>query len=73
MIANGVKRYTVQSVADILGIYKGTVVNYEKRGIFPEPRRNPINGYREYMEEDIERLKTIIEGKSQQNKKKWEG
>jgi DNA-binding transcriptional MerR regulator len=73
MIANGVKRYTVQSVADILGIYKGTVVNYEKRGIFPEPRRNPINGYREYTEEDIERLKTIIEGKSQQNKKKWEG
>ncbi|MFA6635656.1 MAG: MerR family transcriptional regulator [Candidatus Omnitrophota bacterium] len=73
MIANGAKRYTVQSVADILGLYKGTVVNYEKRGIFPEPRRNPINGYREYTEEDIERLKTIIEGKSQQNKKKWEG
>lgn len=65
MIANGVKRYTVQGVANILGVYKGTVINYEKRGIFPEPRRNPINGYREYTEEDIEHLKTIIEGERQ--------
>jgi DNA-binding transcriptional MerR regulator len=67
MIANGAKKYTVQGVADILGIYKGTVINYEKRGIFPEPRRNPINGYREYTEEEIERLKTIMEGESHGN------
>jgi DNA-binding transcriptional MerR regulator len=65
MIANGAKRYTVQGVANILGVYKGTVINYEKRGIFPEPRRNPINGYREYTEEDIEHLKTIIEGETE--------
>jgi DNA-binding transcriptional MerR regulator len=62
MIANGVKKYTVQEVADILGIYRGTVINYEKKGIFPEPRRNPINGYREYTEEDIAYLKNILEG-----------
>ena len=64
MTVNGTKKYTVQDVADILGVYRGTVINYEKRGIFPDPRRNPINGYREYTEEDVERLKRIAEGKS---------
>ncbi len=62
MIAQGVKKYTVQEVADILGIYRGTVVNYEKRGVFPSPRRNVINRYREYTEEDIIYLKKILEG-----------
>ena len=64
MIARGTKKYTVQQVADILGLYRGTVINYEKRGIFPSPRRNPINGYREYTEEDVNNLREIIEGKS---------
>jgi DNA-binding transcriptional MerR regulator len=64
MIAHAVKKYTVQEVADMLGVYRGTVINYEKKGIFPSPRRNPINGYREYMEEDMEKLKAIMEGKS---------
>ena len=57
------KKYTVQEVADLLGIYRGTVINYEKKGIFPEPHRNPINGYREYTEEDIDTLRQILEGK----------
>lgn len=63
MIANGIKKYTVQEVADFLGIYRGTVINYEKKGVFPRARRNPINDYREYTEEDIDHLKKIIEGK----------
>lgn len=64
MIANSTKKYTVQEVANMLGIYRGTVINYEKRNIFPEPHRNPINGYREYAEEDVEKLKRILEGKA---------
>lgn len=64
MIANGSKKYNVQQVADILGVYRGTVINYEKKGIFPEPHRNPINGYREYTEVAITDLKKIIEGES---------
>ncbi|MGB2600963.1 MAG: MerR family transcriptional regulator [Candidatus Omnitrophota bacterium] len=63
MIARGLKKYTVQQVADSLGLYRGTVINYEKKGIFPDPRRNPINGYREYTEEDVNNLREIIEGK----------
>lgn len=64
MIKLGVKKYTVQQVADILGIYRGTVINYEKRKIFPRAYRNPINGYREYTEKDIGSLKNILEGKT---------
>ncbi len=63
MIVQGAKKYTVQEVADILGIYRGTVINYEKKDIFPLPRRNPINRYREYTEEDVEGLKRILDGK----------
>lgn len=56
------KKYNVQEVADLLGLYRGTVINYEKKSIFPEPKRNPINGYREYTEEDIGKLREIVEG-----------
>ncbi len=64
-IAVNMKKYTIQQVADMLGLYRGTVINYEKKGVFPDPRRNPINGYREYGSEDIERLKRIlVEGSS---------
>lgn len=61
MIAGIKKKYTVQEVADILGIYRGTVINYEKKGVFPAPRRNPINGYREYTKENVDKLKKILE------------
>ena len=54
------RRYNINEVANILGIYKGTIKNYEDRGIFPKPRRNPINKYREYAPEDIEILKRIL-------------
>jgi len=62
MISQSVKKYTVQEVADMLGIYRGTVINYEKKDIFPIPQRNPINGYREYTEENVTQLKRILEG-----------
>ena len=54
------RTYNIQEVANILGLYKGTVLNYEKKHIFPKARRNPINRYREYTKEDIERLKSIL-------------
>ena len=63
-IINSNKKFTVGQVANMLGIYRGTVINYEKRNIFPDPRRNPINGYREYTEVDIDILKRILEGQT---------
>ena len=62
MVVKSLKKFNVHEVAEILGICRGTMMNYEKKGIFPPPKRNPINGYREYTEEDIESLRRIIEG-----------
>ena len=52
--------YNIQEVADILGLYKGTILNYEKKHIFPKARRNPINRYREYSKDDVDRMKRIL-------------
>lgn len=62
IILPGIKKFTVQQVADMLGLYRGTVINYEKKGIFPPVKRNPINGYREYTEDDIKYMRDILEG-----------
>lgn len=54
------RKYNIQEVANILGIYRGTIKNYETKGIFPKARRNPINKYREYTPQDIDILKRIL-------------
>lgn len=54
------RKYNIQEVANILGIYKGTIKNYEEKGIFPKSRRNPINKYREYAPQDIDILRRIL-------------
>lgn len=54
------KRYhSTQEVARILGISKQTLLRYEKKKIFPKPRRNPINKRREYSLDEIIKLKKI--------------
>ncbi len=55
------RKYNIQQVAHILGIYKGTIVNYEKKHVFPKAYRNPINNYREYTEDDVKKLKSILQ------------
>jgi len=54
------KYFTAQEVAYKLGISKQTLLRYEKKGIFPKPRRNLVNGWREYTEYDIERMRKIL-------------
>ena len=54
------RKYNIQEVAGMLGIYKGTVKNYEAKGIFPKARRNPINKYREYTPQDVDILRRIL-------------
>jgi len=53
------KRYTSSEVAKILGIYKRTLFNWEKAGKIPKAKRDPMNNYRYYTEEDIIKLKKI--------------
>ena len=60
VLAMAERVYNIQEVADILGLYKGTVLNYEKKHIFPKAHRNPINNYREYTKENLEKLKHIL-------------
>jgi len=52
--------YTTQDIAKMLGISKQTLLRYEKRKIFPRPKRNPINKRREYSIMDLGKLKSIL-------------
>jgi DNA-binding transcriptional MerR regulator len=45
--------YTAKEFADRIGVSKGTVLNYQKRGILPD-RRNNLNNYRVFLESDVE-------------------
>lgn len=54
--------YSARVVAEKLGISKQTLMRYEKKGIFPKARRNLINHWRQYTEEDITKLRGIMRG-----------
>lgn len=62
----------VKQVAKILGVTPLTVRNWDKRGKL-EAYRNPINNYRVYKVDDVEKLLEEIEnskGKSLEREKK---
>jgi DNA-binding transcriptional MerR regulator len=52
--------YTAAEVASLVGISKQTLLRYEKKGIIPRPRLNPINKWREYPSEYIVKVKKIL-------------
>lgn len=52
--------YSAEQTAQFLGISKQTLIRYENKKVFPRPRRNALNGWREYTEEEIKKLKTIM-------------
>ena len=54
------KYFTINEVAHVLGISKQTLVRYEKKNVFPSPRRNPLNKWREYTLKDIANFKKIM-------------
>jgi DNA-binding transcriptional MerR regulator len=49
-----------QEVAPRLGISKQTLIRYEIKGVFPSAKRNAVNKWREYTENDVIRLKSIL-------------
>ncbi len=51
--------YYVKEVADIVGVHKMTILNYIKRGIIPE-RRKEANNYRVFYQEDIDQLMRVL-------------
>ena len=52
--------YSATETAQFLGISKQTLIRYENKRVFPKARRNAVNGWREYTEDEIRRLKNII-------------
>jgi len=57
---NKEKYYSATEAAQFLGISKQTLIRYEKKKVFPKPKRNAVNGWREYTEEEIRKLKLIL-------------
>ena len=54
------KYFNAQEVAEKLEISKQTLFRYERKGVFPNAKRNVVNHWREYTEEDIRKLKRIM-------------
>ena len=54
------KYFTPQEVAKALGISKQTLLRYEKKGIFPKPKRNLVNRWREYTYSELIKFKKIL-------------
>jgi DNA-binding transcriptional MerR regulator len=54
------KYYSATETAQLLGISKQTLIRYENKKIFPRPKRNAVNGWREYTEAEIRGLKMIM-------------
>lgn len=52
--------FNPQDVAEILGISKQTLFRYERKGIFPQPKRNLINKWRQYTQEEVKKLKILL-------------
>lgn len=50
---------TIREVEEQLGITRANVRFYEKEGLL-FPKRNPLNDYRDYSEEDVEILRKIM-------------
>ena len=52
---------TTGKIAAALGVHPDTIRNYEKRGIIPVARRSPVNGYRIWDAEDLDRMRDILQ------------
>lgn len=53
------KKYLIGEVAEILGVTKRSIYNWEKAGKIPKVKRDLMSNYRIYAEEDLKKLKKI--------------
>ncbi len=60
MLMKREKFYSATEAAEFLGISKQTLIRYENKKVFPKPKRNAVNGWREYTTSEIRKLKDII-------------
>ena len=48
----------ISKLSQVTGVPAKTIRFYEETGVLPPPKRSP-NGYRDYTQEDIERLRLV--------------
>ena len=56
------KKCFIRDLEQRLGIKRKTYFYWEKTGKVPKARRTPMGNYRYWTEEDIKKLKKLIEG-----------
>ncbi len=61
MLLKREKYYSATQAAQLLGVSKQTLIRYEKKKVFPKPKSNGLNGWREYTEAHIKMLRAIME------------
>ena len=59
IVIKGKRYYAVSEVCAVLGIFKNTLYNWERKAKIPKAYRDPMSGWRLYSQKDIERLKKI--------------
>ena len=59
IIIGGKRYYKVAEVCKILGIFKNTLYNWERKKKIPKAYRDPMSGWRLYSKKDIEKIKKI--------------
>jgi len=52
--------FTAKEVAEMLNINKMTLYRWESAKKIPKARRHPMNKYRVYTKEDVDKIKKII-------------
>ena len=62
------KYINIKEAAEMLGVSKLTLRNWDKSGKL-EARRHPINNYRVYLKEDIDKLISEIKVREKPSKK----
>lgn len=59
VIIKGKRYYKVAEVCRILGIFKNTLYNWEKKRKIPRAYRDPMSNWRLYAKEDVDQLRQI--------------
>lgn len=56
----------ISDTAKLVDRHPQTLRDYEKAGIIPPARRDPISGWRVYDREDVNRIRRILAGEEKE-------
>lgn len=67
MIMEPEKTYRLKEFAQKVGVYPGTVRNWQRRGVLRDCR-NTVNNYRVFTENDVQLVLELLTGKVKADK-----